>query len=238
MHDHIIVTVRGISPMLHNNGGAVDTTTVWAEEHKAISERKGTNRTTADATRLKQLDTLRALWLSVGNRPEVPAQAFRANIEHAARTLKQGPAVRQGLIALETDFRYDVERYGSTLDELQNTTQFTTPVNINRNRVMKTRAKFELPWEVDALFFFDDELVDVRKMERWLDIAGRRFGLGDWRPEKGGPFGRYKAIRIEATDAETLAEAVGTPTPEPSVNGASEAAANAQRLEMAAPYGS
>jgi len=36
----------------------------------------------------------------------------------------------------------------------------------------------------------EDDLVDQPQLESWLAIAGRRIGLGDWRPEKSGDFSR------------------------------------------------
>ena len=37
----------------------------------------------------------------------------------------------------------------------------------------------------------DEELVDQAKLTAWLAVGGRRIGLGDWRPEKSGVFGRF-----------------------------------------------
>ena len=87
------------------------------------------------------------------------------------------------------------------LDVLQKSVQFTTSVVVQRSgRILRTRAKFDLPWscafEVDA----DDELVDESKLRQWLDIGGRRIGLGDWRPEKSGEYGRFKLVSIEAIE--------------------------------------
>ena len=43
----------------------------------------------------------------------------------------------------------------------------------------------------------DDELVDQEQLVTWLDISGRRLGLGDWRPQKSGQYGgsRWRALR-------------------------------------------
>ena len=44
----------------------------------------------------------------------------------------------------------------------------------------------------------DDELVDQDRLATWLDIGGRRIGLGDWRPEKSGHYGRFETVAIKA----------------------------------------
>ena len=36
--------------------------------------------------------------------------------------------------------------------------------------------------------------MDMPKLERWLAIAGKRVGLGDWRPQKSGEYGRFDEV--------------------------------------------
>ena len=127
--------------------------------------------------------------------PSRPA-ALRAVIETGARKLKQGPQVREGLVVTDTSFEYDETRYGSTLAKLSKSTQYTVPVVVQRNRIMRTRAMFDLPWAVEFWVDGDDELVSAEQLESWLDIGGRRIGLGDWRPEKSGQFGRFKMVSM------------------------------------------
>ena len=55
----------------------------------------------------------------------------------------------------------------------------------------RARAKFDCPWSVVALADVDPELVDRAQLTSWLALGGRRIGLGDWRPEKSGVFGRF-----------------------------------------------
>ena len=106
-------------------------------------------------------------------------------IETAARKLKQGPQVREGLIVESVDaFDYNVRRYGKTVEQIGKSAQFTVPVVVQRARILRTRAMFELPWSITATVDVDEELVDKTQLESWLDIGGRRIGLCDWRPEK------------------------------------------------------
>ena len=105
---------------------------------------------------------------------------------------------RRGLIVTGSKFIYDTGRYGTTLEELGQKAQFTTGVVVQRNRVLRTRAMFDLPWSCEFALDCDDELVDRTQLETWLDIAGRRIGLGDWRPEKSGDYGRFETVTIEA----------------------------------------
>ena len=49
--------------------------------------------------------------------------------------------------------------------------------------------------------------MDKTKLTAWLALGGRRIGLGDWRPEKSGVFGRLDVEEvIELADAAAAAE--------------------------------
>ena len=192
------VTVSGFSPIIHHNGAAgLDTRSPVSREIAAIAAKRGGNRTAADDDRLRELEAQRSLWLNKSRAPTIPATAIRAMIESGARKRKQGPQVRGGLMVLSTAFDYDREKYGTGIEELGRSTQFTVPVVVNRSRILRTRAKFELPWSCTFEVDVDDEQIDQDNLLEWLDIAGRQIGLGDWRPEKSGMFGRFTASKID-----------------------------------------
>lgn len=191
------VKIIGISPIImHSASGAYSRHPLRLEASEII-RRQGSNRTESDDARLAEIETALSLWLDGNNMPTIPASAVRANIETSARKLRQGPQVREGLIVTEiVEFDYDRDKYGETLGELRKTTQFTTNVKVQRSMVFRTRARFELPWSLTFRIDVDDELVDQEQLRTWLDIGGRRIGLGDWRPEKSGIHGRYKLESI------------------------------------------
>ena len=191
------ITIRGISPIIMHNGAAgLDTRSAANIEKAQIAKKKGTNRTESDDDRLRELETLTSLWINGKGTPTVPEAALRANIEYAARKLRQGPQVREGLIVEKTeDFDYD-HSLGTTVEELCKSVQFTTGVVVQRSRILRTRAKFD-DWGVTFVVEVDDELVDKDQLATWLDIGGRRIGLGDWRPQKSGHYGRYETASIE-----------------------------------------
>ena len=191
------MNIVGKSPIIMNNGYAgLDTKSPEALEKFEITKKRGSNRTEEDNERLLELECRISLWLDEDNVPEIPVRAIRANIEGAARKLKQGPQVREGLMIESSRFIYDTERYGTTKEELGKSTQFTVPVVVQRARLLRTRAMFE-DWSCIFVADADPELVDQQQLERWLNIAGRRVGLGDWRPEKSGQYGRFNVESVE-----------------------------------------
>ena len=195
------VKLRGIRPLIMHNGAAgIDKRSPANLEKADIARKKGSNRTEADDERLRELECQTSIWYDYNEAPTIPAAAIRTAIETAARKLKQGSQVREGMAITEIiSFDYDRAALGATVEELGRKAQFTVPVVVQRNRLERTRAKFDI-WSVTFTIDADDELVDQQQLESWLDIAGRRIGLGDWRPEKSGDFGRFEVVEIKRVE--------------------------------------
>ena len=189
--------IVGVSPIIMRNGASVYSVTPASREKEEITAKRGRNRTESDKARLAELECQLSLWLTVDGRPTIPATAIQANLDEAARKLRQGQQVREGLVVTETHFDYDLDRYGTTIEELGQKTQFTTGVVVKGVRTPRTRAKFELPWSCSFTVDADDEQVDKEQLTNWLHIGGQRLGIGDWRPAKRGPYGRF---RLESLD--------------------------------------
>ena len=187
------VRIIGTDPIImHSGPGGLDTRSPANLEKSIITRKKGSNRTEADDQRLQELEVLTSIYWTDDNRPTVPSSAIRATIENAARKMKQGPLVREGLIVDgHIEFDYDKERYGTTVQELCKSTGFSVPVVVQRSRLIRTRAKFDTPWSITCKIDTDPELVDREQLDNWFDIAGRRIGLLDWRPQKSGNYGRF-----------------------------------------------
>ena len=196
------IRIDGVSPIIMHSGAGIDRFLPINVQRQEITSRRGSNRTATDEARLRELETIASLWLDHEDKPTIPPSAIRAVVETGARKLTQGPQVREGLMVTDSSFEYDRERYGGSIDQLsrpeaEGGVQFTVPVVVQRKRITRTRAKFDLPWSCTFKLDVDDELVDEAKLRSWLDIGGRRIGLGDWRPEKSGTFGRFKLASIE-----------------------------------------
>ena len=196
-------TLAGVSPILMHNGEAgLDTRSALSREIAAIAAKRGGNRTDVDDQRLRQLECRRSLYLGADDKPTLPEAAVRAVIETSARKTKQGLLVREGLMIESVTFRYDVDRYGGDVETLSKTTQFVAPVVVGRQRILRTRARFDCPWSVVGIADVDPEQVDKDKLTAWLATGGRRIGLGDWRPEKSGHYGRFDVEKVtELPDA-------------------------------------
>ena len=195
------IKIKGIRPIIMHSGEGINTRHPANIEKAKITARKGKDRTEADDARLAELECFISLWLD-GETPTIPGKAIRACIETSAKTLSQGQKVRRGLGVLESSFAYDMERYGTTLDELIKTTQFQSIVSnpSGRGRLIRTRAMFDTPWTCDFRLDVYDDLVDRTMLEQWLEFGGRCIGLGDWRPDKSGDYGRFEVESLKPVE--------------------------------------
>jgi hypothetical protein len=191
------ITIVGNSPIImHDVNGTMDTTSEANREKSAITSKRG-GRTESEEARLRELETLTSLWFTFRNEFGIPERALRSMVEASARTRKQGAEVRQGLRVVQSDFHYDQDRYGVTPEELSKTAQFTVPVRVQRNTINRTRAKIDPPWSCVFVVDVAEELVDRSRLTNWLEVAGRRIGIGDWRPATSGSYGTFDLVEIE-----------------------------------------
>lgn len=79
------------------------------------------------------------------------------------------------------------------------------PVTIpaTKGRVMRYRPRFDC-WGAVFNLHIDDMQLDLESAHQLLTEAGQSIGIGDFRPEKRGPFGTFRVTSFqEVTDADT-----------------------------------
>ena len=59
-----------------------------------------------------------------------------------------------------------------------------------KGRVARKRPVFK-NWSLKFNIEFDSDEISAETIKEILEYAGTRVGIGDYRPEKGGPFGRF-----------------------------------------------
>lgn len=65
-----------------------------------------------------------------------------------------------------------------------------------KGRVLRKRPVFK-EWGLSFRMLVDEEEMPVETLKEIFDLAGRSIGIGDYRPQRGGPFGRFMIIRFE-----------------------------------------
>lgn len=62
-----------------------------------------------------------------------------------------------------------------------------------KGRVMRYRPRFN-DWGARFLLHVDESLLSPEMAHQLLNEAGQSIGIGDYRPEKRGPFGRFRVV--------------------------------------------
>jgi hypothetical protein len=76
-----------------------------------------------------------------------------------------------------------------------------------KGRVMRHRAKFNA-WGARFTLMVRENLLPVDVIQQLLTEGGQQNGLGDFRPEKGGPFGMFRVTKwAEKDEADEADEA-------------------------------
>lgn len=92
---------------------------------------------------------------------------------------------------LMRDEAFPLYRHGQPL------TQYSMDVRravIQRQGITRVRARIELPWELDCIFDYNRDIVDIGIIETIAKKAGQTVGILDYRVEKKGWFGRFEVV--------------------------------------------
>ncbi len=174
------ITVEGVSPLLINRFKEQDEIPATTKKGK---KDYGTPREQAEATAYADEDT-KKLWIPcswiTGSIATVASDYKLKNSKKSVKSVSGGAVVpcEEKIYFTEGYVKEDVE-----ID--------SRPAVVNRARIMRHRARLE-KWSLNFQLELDDEIIPEDDLNQILTDAGRRAGLGDYRPPKGGPFGRYK----------------------------------------------
>jgi hypothetical protein len=72
------------------------------------------------------------------------------------------------------------------------------PVTIpaTKGRILRHRPRFD-QWGAKFTLFVDDDLLSIDMAHQLLNECGTSIGIGDFRPEKRGPFGTFRVTSFE-----------------------------------------
>ena len=62
-----------------------------------------------------------------------------------------------------------------------------------KGRIIRHRPRLDT-WKLSLTLGYDDTLISAKQLRELVDATGSRVGLGDFRPAKTGPFGRFVVV--------------------------------------------
>lgn len=172
--------VIGISPLLQNNPAAF----IGKEEDSGLTGGKKVYNDVEEAKLRVYLD------------PEGsfchPCESFTKAMVKAVAGKKFGKmfatAAIKGSVFITEPFALILDEKGKPAKDYAIDRR---PVVIGKSRVLRCRPCFH-KWQMKIAFEIDTAIVQPSHVRESLALAGRIIGIGDYRPEKGGGFGRFR----------------------------------------------
>lgn len=122
----------------------------------------------------------------------IPSNVIEQSIINGAKKIKLGKIMPTAIlieeenIPLKCDAPKDIDKAFENTDYLD-----VRNVVVNRSRIMRTRPRFER-WRLNFNIEVDETLVNGDDFIASLNYAGSLVGICDYRPEKGGKYGRFE----------------------------------------------
>ena len=175
----VVFKIVGISPLLQNNPANF----IGKTGDEALGAGKKTYND-ADEARLR-------LYLADDGSFRHPCESFTKAMVKAVAGKKFGKmfatAAIKGSVFIAEPFATIVGPNGKPLERY---TIDRRPVVVGKARVLRCRPCFN-DWRLSLALEIDTAILRPQDVKDALALAGRIVGIGDYRPEKGGGFGRF-----------------------------------------------
>lgn len=192
----LLVCLTGLTPLMMHNVRLANPLDPAAKALGAVTSKR--KKTDADHLEISWLEWLGGLYLHPDTGvPSIPGENLRAAWVGGAKKLKLGKDVACSLLCPEAyplvgpGCGRDLRAKG-TARALFDEGPFVDvrAVGNRGNRVMRSRPIFR-QWSLTAEVQIDEEIVNKEQALQALNKAGAQVGLGDFRVETGGNFGKF-----------------------------------------------
>lgn len=181
---NITVKIEGISPLLMNRFHEAAQQQVSNNSTLSIRGEKGGPREQAEPK----------LYRDSGGRPVLPGPNLFSALVQAGTFIKVGKSKLSTL-------RSSLVPAGLSIQELElpitpqtwEVDSRAVVIPATGGRIMAHRPRFDA-WACNCTLVVDTDLFSERLIRELVDTAGQRVGLGDFRPARRGPFGRFKVV--------------------------------------------
>ena len=127
-------------------------------------------------------DYLASMYRTADGEPGIPALAFKCAAVTACTSIGNMTKVAA---------RQCFHMAGDILPIIGEPERRTDTVRLNgKTGDIRYRAEFKA-WEVDVDVIFNKSVITAEKLVHLLNTAGFAVGVGEWRPERNGSFGRF-----------------------------------------------
>lgn len=154
-------------------------------------------KTDADHEEIARLEWRAGMYYDDELGPHLPGRMIKAMLIGAAKKTKESPKVKSGLVVMSDKARleYDGPRDPAKMWKSGAFTDIRSVV-IQRARLMRCRPIFR-NWSVTVEIIYDESVIDKADILRMFTTGGLMIGIGDYRPENSGDFGRFSVAEVK-----------------------------------------
>ena len=189
----IAVTIEGVTPILMNRfTDEAEITTASGHTPAYRGNSKGTPREQAERTAYRNTET---------GELHLPGPNVFAAIVDAGRfhklgknkvTTQKSSLVPAGILVEEISLPFGSKDFEVDSRRVR--------IPATGGCIMRHRARLDV-WKLKFTLDVDGEMFSAAFVRALLDDAGKKIGLGDYRPATRGPFGRFVVSGWEVSDA-------------------------------------
>lgn len=186
----ITFKITGTSPLLMQAETLANPLHELTRAHKAVSSKR--KKSEDDYIWLMQSEWRASMYHDREIGPYLPAVNIEASIAEAGKIHRLGKTVKQAIQVIDDRNRieYDGPR---DMDKMWSANRFADVrgVNVAGKKIMRCRPIF-LSWSTEFAIEFMEDVLDQSDLIRVVEEAGRRVGIGTYRPR----FGRFTAVVV------------------------------------------
>lgn len=188
----VTVTIKGTTALLQHRFG----------EQAEIDVQKSTRRMTVQTTETPREAATKVCYKTTEGKFYFPGAAISRLLREAGgnHKLKQSRKSAKFLIPAAVLVPQDaiIITNGDGKTPVKDFEVDSRPVVIpaTKGRVMRHRPRFDC-WSATFHLEVDEDILPAEFIHQLMTEGGSKIGIGDFRPEKGGPFGRFQVVRFE-----------------------------------------
>jgi hypothetical protein len=189
----ISIDVEGITPMLLHNGQTADPLNEFSKELKKVSGKR--NKTDEDHALMGDIEWRAGLYWDDKLGVFMPAENLQAMLLAAAKKTKQGA---QSIHILVDDDMAIKFKNSTKFDKLEKDPDMRDRriCRVGTAKIARTRPKIPAGWSGTINLLIDVDGIDEDDVIKFAETAGKIIGMGDWRPEKRGRFGKFVVTNV------------------------------------------